>query len=59
MNTDGYRYFSIYWAHAVYVSSDPEARYAYAAGMNERITVFDHSFEAIIAQLDVICGAGG
>ena len=57
--TDGYSYFSIYRAHAVFVNSDPDARYAYAAGTNEKITVFDHSFEAIRAQLDRICGAGG
>ena len=59
MSTDGYAYFSIYRAHAVYVDFDPDAKYAYAAGKDGRITVFDHSFEAIRAQLDVICGAGG
>jgi len=55
----GYTYFSTYRAHALYVNSDPDAKYAYAAGKDERITVFDHSFEAIRAQLDEICGAGG
>lgn len=57
--TDGFTYFSIYRAHAVYVNSDTGALYAYAAGRDGRITVFDHSFEAIMAQLDEICGAGG
>ena len=58
-NPSGYTYFSIYRAHAVYVNSDQDAKYAYAAGRDGRITVFDHSFDGIRAQLDVICGAGG
>ncbi len=56
---NGYTYFSIYRAHAVYINSDPGAQYAYAAGRDQQITVFDHSFESIMAQLDEICAAGG
>jgi hypothetical protein len=57
ISTEGYTYFSIYRAHAIYVNPEAEV-YTYAAGRDDRITVFDVSFEKIQAQLDEITRNG-
>jgi hypothetical protein len=54
--TEGYTYFTIYRAHAIYHNPAAE-KYTYAAGANGEISVFDVSFEKIRAQLDEITGA--
>jgi hypothetical protein len=57
ISTEGYTYFSIYRAHAIYVNPKAE-RYTYAAGRDDRITVFDVGFSEIQAQLDEITRNG-
>jgi hypothetical protein len=56
ISTEGYAYFTIYRAHAIYHNPDA-AKYTYAAGANGEISVFDVSFDKIRAQLDEITGA--
>ncbi len=56
--TEGYTYFTIYRAHAVYHNPAAE-KYHYAAGKADgKISVFDVSFEKIREQLDEITGSG-
>ena len=55
---DGYNHLSIYRNYAIYSRLDGE-RYPFAAGNNERVWVFDYSFEALQSQLDEINAAGG
>jgi hypothetical protein len=56
--TEGYTYFSIYRAHAVYHNEKAE-RYTYAAGKDGEITVFAVGFDEIRYRLDEIAGAVG
>jgi hypothetical protein len=56
ISTEGYAYFTIYRAHAVYHNPDA-VKYKFAAGENGNITIFDKSFDKIRAQLDEITGA--
>ena len=57
ISTEGYTYFTIYRAHAVYYNSAAE-KYRYAAGVADgKIGVFDVSFEKIREQLDEITGS--
>jgi hypothetical protein len=56
ISTEGYTYFTIYRAHAIYHNPDA-VKYTYAAGANGEISVFDVSFDKIRAQLDEITGA--
>jgi hypothetical protein len=57
ISTEGYTYFSIYRAHAIYHNPRAE-KYTYAAGIDEQITVFDVGFSEIQAQLDEITRNG-
>lgn len=61
MRADGYTYFSIYRAHAIWYSSAEGVRYPYAATPDDSeppiFTVFAESFDAIRARLDEIVGA--
>jgi len=51
-STEGYTYFTIYRAHAVYINSKAKEN-AYAAGKADGpITLFADSFEEIRAKLD-------
>ena len=57
-NSEGYTYFSCYRGQTIYVGSETTP-YEYAAGDNEKVWVYDHSFEKLQAQLDKIHAAGG
>ena len=54
---NGWTYFSSYLNYTLYHRSD-DAPHEYAAGNNEKVWVYDHSFNEIRSQLDEITGAG-
>ena len=49
----GWTYFSAYRNHSLYVG-DAVSTFGYAAGDNDGVWIFDHSFEKLRAQLDEI-----
>jgi hypothetical protein len=58
ISTEGYTYFSIYRAHAIYHNPTAE-KYTFGAGSPDGpVTIFDVSFGKIRAQLDEITKPG-